>query len=100
MAEFKYIMQQLRRARFENNLEDSPLFRHSAKETTDDRIDQCEQEVLIWAKEHPEPMYPTWYRWLITVGAINRSEDLFVDLQKEIPKDIAEAHNIKPINGE
>ena len=100
MAEFKYVMQQLRRARLEHNLEDSPLFSPSAKGTTDDMLDQCEQEVLNWAKEHPEQRYPTWYDWLFEIGAIDIENALITSLGKRIPKDIAEAHNIKPINGE
>ena len=52
--------------------------------------------VMQWAAENPEPVYPTWYRWLILVGAVSSVETLFDDLQNRIPADIAEEHKIDP----
>ena len=57
---------------------------------------QVEQIVMEWAAEHPEPVYPTWYTWLIMMGAVGSVEDLFSDLQRPIPADIAERLGIEP----
>lgn len=57
---------------------------------------RAEEIIMRWAAEHPEPVYPTWYRWLIMMGAIGSVEDLFSDLQREIPADIAQQLGIKP----
>lgn len=59
-------------------------------------VAQIEQIVTAWAAEHPEPVYPTWYRWLIMMGAVGSVEDLFSDLQRPIPADIAEKLGVKP----
>ena len=58
-----------------------------------------EAAVMSWAAEHPEPVYPSWYRWLIMMGAIGSVEDLFSDLQREIPADIAQKLGIEPKEG-
>lgn len=52
--------------------------------------------VMAWAAEHPEPIYPTWYRWLIMMGAVGSVEDLFSELQRPIPADIAQKLGIEP----
>ena len=57
--------------------------------------EQIEKHVMAWANEHPEPVYPTWYRWLIMMGAISSVEDMFSDLQHTIPADIAERLGIE-----
>ena len=31
---------------------------------TDSDIDRLEKSVMEWAKEFPEPVYPTWKEWL------------------------------------
>lgn len=58
-----------------------------------------EKTVMSWAAEHPAPTYPSWYRWLIMMGAIGSVEDLFSDLQREIPADIAQKLGIEPKEG-
>ena len=60
-----------------------------------DNSERIESMVMAWAAEHPEPVYPTWYRWLIMMGAISSVEDIFEDLQHTIPADIAEKLGIK-----
>ena len=61
--------------------------------------EQIEKHVMAWAAEHPEPVYPTWYRWLIMMGAVGSVEDLFSDLQRHIPADIAQKLGIEPKEG-
>lgn len=61
-----------------------------------ERPDVFEEKVMAWAAENPEPVYPTWYRWLIMMGAIGSVEDLFSDLQLEIPADKAQELGIEP----
>ena len=55
--------------------------------------------IMAWAAEHPEPVYPSWYRWLIMMGAVGSVEDLFSDLQRPIPADIAEKLGLAPKEG-
>ena len=55
-----------------------------------------ELRIMAWAAEHPEPVYPTWYRWLTVMGAVASSDDLWTDLQQTIPADIAERLGIEP----
>lgn len=61
-----------------------------------ERPAKFEEQVMSWAAEHPEPVYPSWYRWLIMMGAIGSVEDLFSDLQREIPADIAQKLGLEP----
>jgi len=58
--------------------------------------EKAEEVIMSWAAEHPEPVYPTWYRWLIMMGAVGSVEDLFSDLQRPIPADIAQKLGIEP----
>ena len=62
-----------------------------------DKIQEGEEIIMRWAAENPEPIYPSWYRWLIMMGAIGSVEDLFSDLQREIPADIAQKLGIEPV---
>lgn len=61
--------------------------------------EEVEDVIETWAAEHPEPVYPSWYRWLIMMGAIGSVEDLFSDLQREIPADIAQKLGLQPKEG-
>ena len=65
----------------------------------DQELQEAETFITTWAAEHPEPVYPTWYRWLIMMGAIGSVGDLFFDLQREIPADIAQKLGIEPEEG-
>lgn len=62
----------------------------------DSDIKVLAEEVAKWAAEHPEPVYPTWYRWLTMMGAVTSSDDLWMDLQQTIPADIAEKLGLEP----
>ena len=59
-----------------------------------------EKNVTAWAAEHPEPVYPTWWSWLINEGVIEKGSTYtgaFDQLKtKSIPADIAEKLGIKP----
>jgi hypothetical protein len=77
--------------------------------------ERIEREVMKWAKEHPEPVYPTWREWLIKLGIVSFEPDFRVLLDaspttlantvkayineegsKPIPVDIAEKLGIEP----
>ena len=51
--------------------------------------------VMWWAKEHPEPVYPTWYEWLTSIYPAAWA--LIAD--KPIPADIAKKLGIEPKEG-
>ncbi len=68
---------------------------------------------MSWAAEHPEPVYPTWGEWLISVGAARKIPtgipfelpdrrivdppwETVVDTNTHIPADIAQKLGIKP----
>ena len=59
-----------------------------------------EQTVTEWAAENPEPVYPTWWTWLINEGVIEKGSTYtgaFDQLKmKSIPADIAEKLGIEP----
>lgn len=52
--------------------------------------------VMRWAAEHPEPVYPTVYEWLVSVGLLSGDMWSASDLQKPIPADIAQKLGIEP----
>ena len=66
MAEFQKVMREWVRSRKvinENKLSCCPLEMFS-----DDYIANIEKEVMAWAAEQHEPVYPTWSEWLIKIG--------------------------------
>lgn len=68
MADFQKVMKEWVRSRKainENILSSFPL-----EMFTDDNIANIEKEVMSWAAEHPEPVYPTWAEWLNSIGVI------------------------------
>jgi len=75
-----------------------------------------EKQVSAWAAEHPEPRYPTWGEWLISVGAARKIPtgipfelqdgsivdppwETVVDVNTPIPADIAQKLGIEPKEG-
>lgn len=52
-------------------------------------IQKVKSNVEKWLKEHPEPVYPTYYNWLTGEGVY--------DFGERISEEFAEKHNIKPI---
>ena len=109
MAEFQKVMREWVRARKainENMLSSFPL-----EMFTDDNIANIEKEVMSWAAEHPEPVYPTWIDWLMSEGVIPtnymaanstdsgvRAGTFYVTIKafKPIPAGIAEKLGITP----
>ena len=60
------------------------------------------EKIMKWAKEHPEPVYPTWAEWLNSIGVvivnppvnlIHASEKMFQPIDTET----AEKLGIEPI---
>lgn len=120
MAEFAEVMRQWVRVRKatassagENVLSVYPL------EVYDDaRIAAIEKNVMQWAAEHPEPVYPTWVEWLIEKGVIPQKGCMLATTHdpdtgeitearigitpsalQPIPADIAEKLGVKPKEG-
>lgn len=69
-------------------------------------FERLEKTIEVWAAEHPEPVYPTWYAWLanMCVVPIELPPDQAImvtdiGLLKKIPADIAERLGIKPKEG-
>ena len=122
MAEFQEVMKQAKRM-CKANCEECPLS-HTVGSicpiavTGNDEIAEIERIVMGWAKENPEPRYPTWKEWQDTNFPNNdalmrpcifESEEYFgcrkleigceECMNKPIPADIAEKLGIKPIGG-
>ena len=103
MAEFQEVCKHLKRMceRYGNNciecpLEDKDFCSLSAGDRTAETYKKAEEIIMAWAAEHPEPVYPTWYRWLTMMGVVTSSDDLWMDLQHPIHADIAEKLGIEP----
>ena len=69
---------------------------------TEEATKQLEEIVMAWAAEHTE-IYPTWWEWLASIGAVTRkvkpdvaSELIETGLLDIIPTDFAQEHGIKP----
>ena len=65
-----------------------------------------EEQVMSWAAEHPEPVYPTWIEYLVGIGVIPHEIRLetadalmATHLLKPIPADIAQKLGIQPKEG-
>ena len=70
------------------------------RKITFEEPDVTEKTVMSWAAEHPEPVYPTWWSWLINEGVIEKGSTYagaFDQLKtKSIPADIAQKLGIEP----
>lgn len=65
-----------------------------------------ERDVMSWAAEHPEPVYPTWGEWFAEMGLFHGAPWTHVDVNdlvglliKHIPADIAQKLKLKPREG-
>ena len=57
----------------------------------------AEKVIASWAAEHPEPVYPTWFEWMKSIGVLHTDQTLcHRGLEKPIPADIAEKLGIEP----
>lgn len=122
MAEFQEVVKQWQRMcaghvcdnREEDGLICPITIKHSGYPCVDtvtdlsqEAVAQVEDIVMTWAAEHPEPVYPTWGEWLVSIGVLpdeGVSLDLLFELCKtglidRIPADIAEKLGIKPKEG-
>ena len=69
---------------------------------------EVENVVTKWAKDHPEPMYPTWAEWLTEQGVLtspipvaNMTAVAYfggLHSQDPIPEEMAKKLDIKPKN--
>lgn len=117
MAEFREAMENWKRMCSEmdkmNGCEDCPVIKstHGARcgESPMDveRIEEIEQVVMRWATEHPEPVYPTWWKYMCMIGVIPEElgdktlEEMTVYslMNTRIQSDIAEKLGIEPKEG-
>ena len=124
MAEFKEVCKQWRRmcdeiqrCSTENNeccalrcaLGNNP-FCGEVINATDKDLENAETVIMEWAKENPEPVYPTWGEWFVEHGDLvdgwqnatnaawmaNTALSVFME---PIPADIAEKLGIQPKEG-
>lgn len=59
--------------------------------------DKIADVVEKWAKEHTEPQYPTWMKWLALEGVTDACGFHFqYKAYQPIPADIAEKLGLKP----
>ena len=98
MAEFVEVTKQFNRLCGSTSCPECPLEGHCWWDRACSAPDEFEKLVMDWAKEHPEPEYPTWYEWLKEQGILY-TEDLAPISDKgfePIPADIVEKLGIKP----
>lgn len=106
MAEFKEVMRQWVRARkaTASSAEKPVLSVYPLEEYDNALIADIEKNVMAWAAEHPEPVYPTWAEWLeskqiITVTPIDKYTKRVLPafyMFSRIPADIAEKLGLQP----
>ena len=95
-----------------NGCEDCPIVRNTHGARCGDMPGEMQdaesiaREVEKWAAEHPEPVYPTWYEWLTSIGAVMRkvkpdvaSNLIETGLLDPIPAEIAQKLGIEPKEG-
>ena len=110
MAEFRFVMRQWRRmcdgvrcdeCILRNFCDADPCSRH------DGEIDVIEDTVLQWAAEHPEPIYPTWWKYMCMIGVIPDTlgdktlgeVTVYRLMNTYIPADIAQKLGLTPKDG-
>jgi hypothetical protein len=69
-----------------------------------ENFSNMEHGITEWAAEHPEPVYPTWAEWLMSIGVIsglfqNGAIDARGNFRQPIPADIAQKLGIEPKEG-
>ena len=62
-----------------------------------------EERIMAWAAEHPEPVYPTWIEYFLTIGLAERAGYGYrlrvEEFNKPIESDIAKKLGIEPKEG-
>ena len=116
MAEFQEVCKHLKRmcGRYGDNcikcpLENKDFCSLSAGDRTAETYKKAEEIIMSWAAEHPEPVYPTWYEYLISERVlVPRSNYTTYDLNAlllaqlkntPIPADIAQKLEIAQKEG-
>ena len=65
-----------------------------------DDSERIERGVMKWAKEHPEPVYPSWLEWFRQIEIIPSDQIGFHTwLHNPIPTDIAQRLGLQPKEG-
>ena len=112
MSEFQEVMRQFdRMCKAHGGCVDCPLAIKGTLETKCsvgsfvDEPEYIEREVMAWAAEHPEPVYPTWSEWLVQMGVfpqmmstnpIKAMDAISNGVCKPIPADMAQKLGIEP----
>lgn len=102
MADFAEVMRQWVRARkaTASSTEENVLSVYPLEEYDDALIADIEKNIMRWAAENPEPVYPTWAEWLgrkvSGVDADSIYEAWHVLCTTPIPIDLAEKLGIEP----
>lgn len=109
MAEFQEVMRQWVRARKATKCrgEENDMLAVYPLEAYDDKlIAGIEERVMAWAAEHPEPVYPTWAEYLVSIGVLPEEtskdtliKDLSKGMMKHVTADIAQKLGIEPKEG-
>ena len=94
MAEFQEVMREWVRVRkaTASSTEENVLSVYPLEAYDDCLIASIEKNVMKWAAEYPEPVYPTWGEYLHTL----HNEPSSRELSKPIPADIAQKLGIEP----
>ena len=107
MAEFQEVMRQFNRmCEAHAKCVDCPLTVKDSIETRcgigsfRDESEYVEQEIMQWAADNPEPVYPTWVDWFRQIGVVPPEQKCFHTwLLESIPADIAQKLNIESKEG-
>lgn len=111
MAEFQEVCKHLKRMceRYGDNcikcpLGDKDYCSLSAGDRTAETYKKAEEIIMTLAAEHPEPVYPTWGEWLMSIGVISGlfpkgAIDALGNLKQPIPADMAQKYGIEPKEG-
>lgn len=113
MAEFVQMMKDWRRMCEKNHTDCMRLCPICANptccelaEATDEDIRSAEVKIMAWAAENPEPVYPNWSQWLVSIGVIPKEIEncqyraiIELGLINPIHADIAEKLGIEPKEG-
>ena len=108
MAEFKEVMKQYYRM-FETRMctsacplkdEEFDICRTIGSAATDYGAEEVERIIMAWAAEHPEPQYPAWIEFFLTIGLAERDGDGYrlrvEEFNKPMDPDIARKLNVDP----
>ena len=108
MAEFSEVMRQWRRfCKSHNNCGECEFDGKGIcgeAHLTDIPYADIELRIMAWAAEHPEPVYETWFEYLLRIGVIPENAPAGGEYQwivesikhKHISNDIAESLKLHP----